>query len=248
MGRSVQYAGVAAVAVIWATLTTAALLTGFDVAGERAVSYLGTEGSGAALFTGGLLASAVLLASFHRLVRFRYPVGFGFSFFMLVGLAGQVVAAIVPIGGDPGLHRVHTTSALVLGASLPLLMWRFAAGQPPGSWRRLCYRLFFAEALACGVGLYLSARGVAPVAEILPAAVFHVWVFVVTFSAAGAEGAENEAPSPWPGRRASPLWRPLRVDGNGGSSGRSRRRARAWVAGEEAHDSGIEPLPAAGAR
>lgn len=199
MGRSLQYTGVAAVAVIWSTLTAATLLTGFDVVGEHAVSYLGTEGGAAALFSTGLLASAVLLVAFHQFVRSRYPVGVGFSLAMLVGLAGQMVAALVPIGGDPGVHRIHTTSALVLGASLPLLMWRFAAGQAPGPWRRLCYRLFFAEAVACAVGLYLSARSVAPVAEILPAAVFHVWVSVVTFSAAGAE---NEAPPPSP-RRAS---------------------------------------------
>lgn len=197
MGRSLQYTGVAAVAVIWSTLTTATLLTGFDVVGEDAVSYLGTEGRGAALFTIGLLVSALLLMAFHQFARSRYPVGVGFSLFMLVGLAGQMVAAIVPIGGDPGVHRIHTTSALALGASLPLLMWRFAAGQAPGRWRRLCYRLFLAEAVACAVGLYLSARSVAPVAEILPAAVFHVWVFVVTFSAAGAE---HEAPAPSPGR------------------------------------------------
>lgn len=197
MGRSLQYTGVAAVAVIWATLTTAALLTGFDVVGEHPVSYLGTEGAGVALFSVGLLVSALLLTAFHQFVRSRHPVGLGFSSAMLVGLAGQMVAAFVPIGGDPGLHRIHTTSALVLGASLPLLMWRFAAGQAPGPRRRLSYRLFFAESVACAAGLYLSARSVAPVAEILPAAVFHVWVFVVTFSSVGAE---NEAPPPSPRR------------------------------------------------
>lgn len=77
------------------------------------------------------------------------------------------------------------TSALVLGASLPLLMWRFAAAQPSGRWRRLAYQIFFAEALACAVGLYLSGRGIAPVAEILPAAIFHIWVVVVTFAGTG---------------------------------------------------------------
>ena len=100
---------------------------------------------------------------------------------MLAGLFGQVVAAFVPIGGDPTDHRIHTGFALALGISLPLLMWRFAAGQAPGTWRRLAYRLFFLEAAACVVGLYLSARSIAPVAEILPGIAFHVWVFVVTF-------------------------------------------------------------------
>jgi hypothetical protein len=56
-----------------------------------------------------------------------------------------------------------------------------AAGQPRGSWRRLSYRLFWAEAMACVLGLYLSARSIAPVPEIVPGAVFHAWIVVVTF-------------------------------------------------------------------
>ena len=98
----------------------------------------------------------------------------GFSVAMLAGLVGQMVAAFVPIGGDPAAHRIHTTFALALGISLPLLMWRFAAGQEPGPWRRLAYRLFWAEAAACAAGLYLSARSIAPVAEILPGIAFHI--------------------------------------------------------------------------
>ncbi len=244
MSRRFRYTGVAAVAVIWSTLTTATLLTGFDVVGEDPVSYLGTGGSGAPLFTIGLLTSAVLLVAFHQFVRSRYAVGPGFSLFMLVGLVGQMVAAFVPIGGDPAVHRIHTTSALVLGVSLPLLMWRFAAGQAPGVWRRLAYRLFFAEVVACAGGLYLSARGVAPVAEILPAAVFHVWVFMVTFSAA----ADREAPSPSPGR-TSRLWeRSLRVDGGAAPAGRSAPRPEAQPDAQEVADGSLERLPAGGAR
>jgi hypothetical protein len=63
-------------------------------------------------------------------------------------------------------------------------MWRFSAAQPSGSWRRLSYRLFWAEAAACVAGLYLSAIGIAPVAEILPGVAFHAWIFVVTFTGA----------------------------------------------------------------
>lgn len=186
MGRSLQYSGVAAVATIWVSLTAATVFVGFDLFGEHPISYLGTSSGPPWLFTVGLLVSALLLAVFHGFVRGRYPVGLGFSFVMLAGLGGQTVAAFVPIGGEAGTHRIHTTSALVLGASLPLLMWRFAAAQPPGRWRRLAYRIFFAEALACAVGLYLSGHGIAPVAEILPAAIFHIWVVVVTFAAGGS--------------------------------------------------------------
>lgn len=180
MTRLYRYAGVAAVTVLWGTLGAGTLLTGFDLLGERPLSYLGSQDRSAVLFSGGLLAGALALVAFHRHLRARYSVTTLFSAAMLAGLAGQVVAALVAIGGDGLGHRVHTTAALVLGASLPLLMWRFAASQPGGSWRRLCYGLFWAEAAAVAVGLHLSARMVAPLAEILPAAVFHLWIVAVT--------------------------------------------------------------------
>lgn len=205
MRRCSQYTGLAGVATLWTTLAAATVGTGFDLFGEHPISYLGTSAGGAAaLFTVGLLVSALLLIAFHQFVRSRWPVGIGFSVATFVGLAGQVVAAFVPIGGDTGVHRIHTTSALILGISLPLLIWRFAAAQPPGAWRRLCYRLFFLEVLACAVGLYLSGHSIAPVAEILPAAVFHVWVLVLSFSAAasGEEPAYRHLPRP--GRSGEP--------------------------------------------
>ncbi len=180
MRPAFRHAGLAAVAVVWATLLVATVLTGFDLLGERPLSHLGTQAPSAGLFTFGLAVSALLLLGFHNYVRRRFAVSAGFSPAMLAGLAGQLVAAFVPIGGEPGLHRVHTISALALGVSLPLLMWRFAAGQRPGPWRRVSYGFFWAEVAACVVGLYLSARRVAPVAEIVPGAVFHTWIITVT--------------------------------------------------------------------
>ena len=183
MSHRLRETGLAAVVVLWTTLAAASLLAGFDLLGERPLSHLGTERPSAVLFSGGLAVAALLLVGFHQYVRDRFPVPPTFSVAMLVGMAGQLVAALVPIGGDGLAHRVHTTSALVLGASLPILMWRFATAQPAGPWRRLSYGLFWAEAVACAVGLWLSARSVAPVAEILPAAVFHSWIVVVTLAA-----------------------------------------------------------------
>ncbi len=180
MRRSLQYSGVAAVVAIWTTLLAATVVVRFDLLGEEPLSYLGAHPRSAVLFTLGLAVSAVLLMAFHRYLRGRFPVSCGFSAAMITGLVGQIVAAFVPIGGGPAAHRVHTTSALVLGASLPLLMWRFAAGQPPGRWRHLSYALFWGEVAACLIGFWLSARMVAPLAEILPGAVFHAWVVIVT--------------------------------------------------------------------
>jgi hypothetical protein len=184
---------VAAVATVWTTFLTASAVSGFDLLGPDPLSYMGSDPQAVTLFTIGMAVPAILLTVFHFDVRRRYPVGAGFSIAMLGGLAGQMVAAFVPIGGDPTAHRIHTTFALALGISLPLLMWRFAAGQEPGSWRRLAYRLFWVEVAACVAGLYLSARSVAPVAEILPGIAFHTWVFVVTFRSQPEAGAHGDA-------------------------------------------------------
>ncbi len=200
--------GPAAVLILWTTLAAGSLMAGFDLFGDRPLSYLGTERPSALLFSGGLAAAALLLVGFHQYVRDRFPVPSTFSLAMLVGMAGQLVAAVVPIGGDGLAHRVHTTSALVLGASLPVLMWRFAAGQPRGPWRRLGYGFFWAEGVACAVGLWLSARSVAPLAEILPAAVFHAWVLVVAFGPrrpAETLGPSHSAP------RTRHAWRSVRT-------------------------------------
>jgi hypothetical protein len=172
---------VAAVVTLWTTLGLASRLANFDLLGEQPLSYLGTRSRSDILFSVGLLVGAALLAAFHQYVRDHFPVGRGFSTAMLGGLVGQVVAAVVPIGGNGTAHKVHTTFALLLGASLPILMWRFAAAQLPGPWRRVAYALFWAEVAACAVGFYLSSRSVAPLAEILPAAVFHGWIATVTF-------------------------------------------------------------------
>ena len=111
---------------------------------------------------------------------------------MLVGMVGQLIAGIVPLGdGGPGT-RIHVTSALILGASIPVLMWRFAADQPVGPWRHRCYQLFWLEAAACAAGVALSRRHVAAVAEVLPAMAFHLWVLVVTLAA-------DIGPAPVPG-------------------------------------------------
>ncbi len=169
-------------ATLWTTLLLASRLSSFDLLGEQPLSYLGTRPRSDVLFSGGLLVGAALLFAFHQYVRANYRVGRGFSTAMLGGLVGQVVAALVPIGGNGTAHKVHTAFALLLGASLPLLMWRFAAAQPAGRWRHTAYALFWAEVAACVVGFYLSSRSVAPLAEILPAVVFHAWIATVTFA------------------------------------------------------------------
>ena len=175
-----RWTGVAAIVTLWTTVAAGMALTGLGPLDERPVSYLGTDHRSVVLFRVGLLVAAALLAAFHFFVREAFEVPPTFLVAALVGLAGQVVAAIVPISGPGSSHTVHTVGGLVLGISLPVLMGRFAAGQAPGRWRVVAYRLFWLEVAACVAGVLLSRWGNAPIAEILPAGAFHLWVVVVT--------------------------------------------------------------------
>jgi len=182
-----RWTGLAAVATLWVTLGAASVLARFDLLARRPLSHLVASPGAAAVFAAGLAAAAVLFVAFHGYLRWRYPASPSFSAAMLVGMAAQLVAAFVPIeGGGPLATDVHTVSALVLGGSIPVLMWRFAAAQAPGPLRRAAGRLARAEAVACVVGVWLSRGGVAPLAEIVPAAVFHLWVARLTFWPGGA--------------------------------------------------------------
>ncbi len=178
-----RWTGVAAVAVLWSTQALAIVVTGFDLVGPRPLSELANRPSGALLFSAGLVVAAVLFLAFLGFLRQAYPVGRAFAAAMAIGMVGQTVAGILPIGGDGWVSRVHVISALVLGASIPVLMGCFAADQAPGAWRVRCWQLFGLEAAACGVGIVLSQAHIAPVAEILPATAFHLWVVVVTLAA-----------------------------------------------------------------
>jgi len=185
---------VAAVAVLWTTMVAGMARTGLGVSGDRPLSYLGTDPRSLALFRGGLLVAAVLLVAFARWVGRESSPGPGFLAAYLVGQAGQVVAALVPIDG-PG-HDVHTTAGIVLGLSLPVLMWRFAAGQRPGPRRSRAYGLLWLEIAACVAGVLLSRAMRAPLAEAVPAAGFHLWIIVVT--AWGPTGGPARSPASAP--------------------------------------------------
>ena len=177
----------AAIATLWTSVGVGMLRTGLGFSDERPVSYLGTDTRSTLLFRGGLIVAAVLVAGFAWFVwdRFRSPDSF--LAVTLIGLVGQVVAAVVPLSDSAygplpaGIARdVHVVAGLVLGASLPLLMWRFAAGQPPGRRRAWSYALCGLEVAACVAGVLLSRSGRAPIAESVPAWGFHLWIVVAT--------------------------------------------------------------------
>ncbi len=182
-------------ATLWTTIGLGMSRAGLGVTDDRPISYLGTDPRGAFLFRGGLALAAVAFVGFAWEVHQRLRRAAGFLAVFLVGMAGQVVVAAVRIDGSG--HAVHTTAGIVLGLSLPLLMWRFAVGQPPGVWRGPSYGLMGLEVAACLVGVALSVAGLATLAEVAPAAAFHLWTIVVTlrWPAWPAWPAANE-PSP----------------------------------------------------
>ncbi|MDQ6927500.1 MAG: DUF998 domain-containing protein [Actinomycetota bacterium] len=175
-----RYAGIAAVAILWASIGFGMLRTGLGFFEDRPISYLGTDPKTELLFTSAMLASAVLFAAFYFFVYDWYSSSPSFLAVGLVGLVGQVVAGIVPLSGPGASHTVHATGGIVVGLSLPLLMWRFAASQPRSAWRRGSYRFFWAEVVACVIGVLLSRSMRAAVAEIIPGAGFHLWIFFMT--------------------------------------------------------------------
>lgn len=175
-----RYSGLAAIGVLWAGTALAVTRTGFPLLGEHALSHLANDPRGDIAFSGALATSALLFAIFAVNARDRFNAGNAFVAVMSLGMAGQFVAALVPIG-DPGrANWVHVSSALLLGASIPVFQLAFALRQAPGTWRRVALALFALQVVASLVGVWLSARGVAPLAEILPAATFHLWVAALT--------------------------------------------------------------------
>jgi len=188
-----RYAGLAAVATLWICVGAGMYRAGLGFFDPRPISYLGTDPTAELLFRGGLIVAALLVAGFAWFVwdRFRAPDSFLAA--TLIGLVGQVVAAVVPLAGHGVGRAAHNAGGIVLGLSLPVLMWRFARGQPPGRRRTQSYRLCWLEVAACIVGVGLSMAGKAPIAEILPALGFHLWILRVTVWSGGARatGAER---------------------------------------------------------
>ncbi|MGI8777564.1 MAG: hypothetical protein ACR2LJ_09300 [Acidimicrobiales bacterium] len=177
-----RYAGLAAVVVLWVSVATAMYRAGLGFLGDRPISYLGTDPRSALVFRGGLIVAAGLMAGFSWYAFQRFSAPRSFLAASLIGLVGQVVAAVVLLSGPGSSHAVHTAGGLVLGASLPILMWRFAAASALGQRRRIAgCALFLLELVACAAGVALSISGRAPIAEIVPAFAFHLWVAVVTF-------------------------------------------------------------------
>src|SRR5688500_14013470 len=170
----------AAVAVRWGGIRLCVLRTGFAVSGELPLSRMAADGRASTIFGPSLVMGALLFIAFCFDLRRRQRVGRAFVVVMVTAMVGQLVAGVVPIG-EPGESRpVHVIAGLVLGGLIPVFLLLYAAGQRRGRWRRTAFRLAAAQAAATVVGIGLSRQGLAALAEILPALLFHGWVVAVT--------------------------------------------------------------------
>jgi hypothetical protein len=189
--------GLLAIAVLWVGIGVLVLVTGFPVAGDRPLSRLAGEGGGGAAFGPVLVAAGLLFIAFAADVVRRRPGTWPFGAVMVVAMAAQIVTGVVPIGPDGQSAPVHVVAGLVLGGLLPVVLALYALGQAPGRWRRVAWGSAGLQVVATVAGLVLSGRGLAAVAEIVPASTFHLWVVAVTIHARA--DVENPTPAPSPG-------------------------------------------------
>lgn len=180
--------------MLWTTVGVGMVRTGLSLFGERPISYLGTDPRTVLVFRVGLIAAAGLLAAFSWAVNRHLTRRTGFLTVFVAGMACQAVVAVVPLDGAGAAETTHVTAGIALGLSLPLLMWRFAAAQPPGRWRDHAYLLMWLEVAGCVAGVALSRAGRATVAEAVPACLFHLWIIVVTLRWPGWERDQLPAP------------------------------------------------------
>lgn len=181
--------------MLWATVAVGMARTGLSLLDERPISYLGTDPRTVLLFRIGLVAAAGLLAVFAWAVARHLTRPTGFLTVFLAGMACQAIVALVPLDGAGAAEPTHVTAGIALGLSLPLLMWRFAAGQPAGRWRDNGYLLMWLEVAGCVAGVALSRAGLATVAEAVPACLFHLWIIVVTLRWPEWERDQRPAPA-----------------------------------------------------
>jgi hypothetical protein len=196
--------GLLAVAVLWTGIGGAVLGTGFAVTGDRPLSRLAGEDGAGAVFGPVLVLTGLLFVAFASDVVHRYPGARPFGPVLVTAMVGQIVTGVVPIGPDGRSAPVHVAAGLVLGGLLPVALAVFALGQPAGPWRAVACGLAGLQVAATVTGLVLSARGVAAIAEIVPALTFHTWVVAVTVHDPGgpgrpaATGRSGRSRSRWP--------------------------------------------------
>lgn len=178
-----KYAGIATVVILWTSLLTAIRLADLDLMGKVPLSSLGVMQNSAVYFSLGLVLAALTLMVFGLYLKKVYVVRPDFLAALYVGQVGQIVAGLVPYGDKQPAKTIHTIAAFVLAFTLPILMWRFAAAQKSNNLRASAYKIMCLElaAFVVGIGWFAFFMKGAPIGQILPAVVFHVWILFFSF-------------------------------------------------------------------
>lgn len=178
------YTGLLAVFVVWAGTLMSMYRTGLGLLDARPISILSTEPSSRLLFSGSLVASALLFICFAYYINTKFAVNNTFLKYFIAGQIGQIILALSPYG-ETLIGVIHLLAALTLAFSLPLLIKQFMLSQHKSPYQRTYMYLFRLEqiALVIGLGLFVFARGLVPLGEAMPAIGFHLWILVVTYIA-----------------------------------------------------------------
>lgn len=182
-----RYAGIATVVIIWVFMLAALLRANLSIFGQEPLSSLGVSPSSATYFSIGLILAAISTFIFGYYINRVFTVPRSFNFALIIGQLGQVIAALVPFGGEQPAREIHTYAAFTLAFSLPVLMWRFAVTQKSLILRGQAYWLMWLEiaAFIIGIGTFVLIRKGAPFGQMLPAIGFHIWLVFVSLKSFG---------------------------------------------------------------
>ena len=177
-----KYCGVFGVLTLWSVTLFGMLSSGLGLLDTRPISYLGVAPDSATFFNGGLFTSAVLFLLFGLYLYRKFQPSRIFIALFVVGQIAQIIAAIFVYEGT--FKLVHTVAAFTLAGAIPFHMKYFALSLQQGDIRQKALWLFKAENwfFIVGIGAFVFATGISPLAEILPALPFHAWIFYLTFS------------------------------------------------------------------
>lgn len=179
-----RYCGLITVGILWTSIAIGIHRAQLDLFGKSPLSHLGIVSSTARIFSIGLILAALSLVLFTRYLKTRYEVSTSFMVFLLIGQAGQIIAAVTPYGGMQPARLIHTVAALTLAFSIPFVLWRFAAAQSKPPIRRPAIALMWLEIVAftIGIGLFSYVTKGAPFAQAMPAIALHIWIIYFSFA------------------------------------------------------------------
>ena len=180
MVNKFRYFGIVGIILLWVGTIIGMLRSGLSLVDTRPISYIGVATDSALFFNSLLFLSAVCFVLFG--VYLYKSIGLNKSFLLvfLIGQIGQMIAAILPYGGQYKI--VHTVAAFTLATAIPIFMYIFSKSKSLGNFKTSARRLFIAELIffTVGISTFIFIDGISPIAEILPALPFHLWIILIT--------------------------------------------------------------------